>query len=324
MIFLSLNAFSQKSFEVRLVQDIIECDINHLHFNLQIKKASGSDNFFVADQNYRFNVDPTAIDLNTLLFNPSGEISPTNGFNHQPPLISNNVVSYSINFDAAASSYEIADQWVTVAEIEAEFFDNFANTFIEFIEPLTVMTALANPTVNNSTEAVMGSNFFDYTVNLSSCNETGYVSRFQNPVVDCDANQFFIDIEVKASSGQNFNLGEQSYVMDIPVNTALDYSTVQLAQPYLTGAVNSGTTLSWMHEVFPSISGNLLFYTIEIDGMNNVNVPAEVTGLPVNDSEWISVGQLAFDIVDYEELATINWCLGTENSINQIVNAGQQ
>lgn len=122
--------------------------------------------------------------------------------------------------------------------------------------------------------------------------------------LDCDSSKLFVDIEVRAESpSTTFNIADQNYRIsfnrDALTNPTIDQELV------LSGFVptTNPTTNSFysQHTLVGSLD-TLVSYNVELSGGN---------GYPINDTTYVKVGRLAFDIVDLQ--ACINFKIHTKD-----------
>ena len=134
------------------------------------------------------------------------------------------------------------------------------------------------------------------------------VRFFQDPSFQCDSSVVYFDIQIKASNASTvFRLSEQNY--------RFSYDTLALANPRIdqeldiSGVVNDGIGVS-VYDVH-SLEGSLahiISYNVEL---------LSGEGYLLTDS-WISVGRIAFDIVDAVGCVNLNWFTQTEYPITFI------
>lgn len=134
------------------------------------------------------------------------------------------------------------------------------------------------------------------------------VRFFQEPSFECDGNVVYFDIQLKASNaGTTFRLSEQNY--------RFSYDTLALTNPRIdqeldiSGVVNDGIDISVydIHSLEGSLA-HIISYNIEL---------LSGEGYPLNDT-WISVGRIAFDIIDPTACINLVWYTQTDYPITYI------
>ncbi|MEM6724344.1 MAG: hypothetical protein AAF598_09920, partial [Bacteroidota bacterium] len=129
--------------------------------------------------------------------------------------------------------------------------------------------------------------------------QTGNVDlRFSAFTVDCENQELLVDLEVKANEGEAFFLHNQNY--------RFSYDTLVLDNPLIdqelapSGLIDFGTqgiSLFAPHNLNGSL-GEVISYNVIVSGGD---------GYPLNDSTWIGVGRLKFDILDLDACIDFSW-----------------
>ncbi len=123
------------------------------------------------------------------------------------------------------------------------------------------------------------------------------VRFFQAPSFQCDNSVVYFDIQIKASdAGTTFRLSEQNY--------RFSYDTLALANPRIdqeldiSGVINDGIGVSVydIHSLRGSL-GHIISYNIEL---------LSGAGYLLTDT-WMSVGRIAFDIIDSQACIDLTW-----------------
>ncbi len=134
------------------------------------------------------------------------------------------------------------------------------------------------------------------------------VRFFQEPSFTCDSNVVYFDIQLKASSaGTTFRLSEQNY--------RFGYDTLALTNPRIdqeldiSGVVNDGIGISIYdtHSLEGSLA-HIISYNVELLGGE---------GYPLTDA-WVSVGRIAFDIIDPTACINLTWYTHADYPITYI------
>ena len=134
------------------------------------------------------------------------------------------------------------------------------------------------------------------------------VRFFQDPSFQCDSSVVYFDIQIKASdAGTAFRLSEQNY--------RFSYDTLALANPRIdqeldiSGMIDDGIGMSVydIHSLRGSL-GHIISYNIEL---------LSGAGYPLTDS-WMSVGRIAFDIIDSEACIDFTWFTQTDYPVTYV------
>lgn len=134
------------------------------------------------------------------------------------------------------------------------------------------------------------------------------VRFFQESSFECDSNIVYFDIHIKASNaGTTFRLSEQNY--------RFSYDTLALTNPRIdqeldiSGMVNDGigTSIYDTHSLEGSLA-HIISYNIEL---------LSGEGYPLTDT-WMSVGRIAFDIIDPTACINLTWYTHADYPITYI------
>ncbi len=134
------------------------------------------------------------------------------------------------------------------------------------------------------------------------------VRFFQEPSFECDSNVIYFDIQLKASNiGTTFRLSEQNY--------RFGYDTLAFANPRIdqeldiSGVVNDGIGISVydIHSLEGSLA-HIISYNVEL---------LSGEGYPLTDT-WMSVGRIAFDIIDPTACINLIWFTHADYPITYI------
>jgi len=134
------------------------------------------------------------------------------------------------------------------------------------------------------------------------------VRFFQEPSFTCDSNLVYFDLQIKASdSGTTFRLSEQNY--------RFSYDTLALANPRIhqelsiAGVIDDGIDISVYdtHSLEGSLA-HIISYNVEL---------LFGAGYPLTDA-WVSVGRIAFDIIDPTACINLIWFTHADYPITYI------
>ncbi|MEO1436137.1 MAG: hypothetical protein AAFV80_11425 [Bacteroidota bacterium] len=134
---------------------------------------------------------------------------------------------------------------------------------------------------------------------LSGDAQTGNADlRFSNVTVDCANQELLVDIEAKASQGEAFFLHNQNYRFNFDTLTLANPSIDQeLAPSGLIDFGAGGISLFAPHNLNGSL-GEVVSYNVIVSGGD---------GYPLNDSTWVGIGRLKFDILNIDGCFDLNW-----------------
>ncbi len=116
--------------------------------------------------------------------------------------------------------------------------------------------------------------------------------------VDCEKKKLYIDIEIKASNANShFNLSSQNY--------RFTYNGKAVTKPKIakemvvSQVVNQDGAISFYGEhTLRGSFESMISYSISHKGG---------VGYYLNNTDWVAVGQIEFDIVDMDECINLNW-----------------
>lgn len=121
--------------------------------------------------------------------------------------------------------------------------------------------------------------------------QSEYNVRFNNKQADCDRGVVLVDIEINAPAAP-INLTEQNYRFTFNADAVANPRIVQ--ELTISGIVNNSIYAD--HTLKGSVS-NIVSYNVELSGGD---------GYQLNDA-WVSVGRLAFDIMDDTRCMGLTW-----------------
>lgn len=121
--------------------------------------------------------------------------------------------------------------------------------------------------------------------------QSEYNVRFNNKQADCDRGIVLVDIEINAPTA-SINLTEQNYRFTFNNDAVANPRIVQ--ELTVSGMVNNSFYAE--HTLKGSVS-NIVSYNVELSGGDGYQL----------DDEWVSVGRLAFDIMDDTRCMGLTW-----------------
>lgn len=136
-------------------------------------------------------------------------------------------------------------------------------------------------------------------LSLSLYGQSGaYDVQFNMNSIDCNTNQLFIDIEVKApDAGTSFNMSEQNY--------RFSFTREALANPTIVQELTISGALSDSNGDFSAYNPHNLNGSADTVVSYNVEL-AFGTGYYIG-TEWVSVGRIAFDVIDADACMELIW-----------------
>ena len=127
-----------------------------------------------------------------------------------------------------------------------------------------------------------------------------YDVRFNLNTLDCDGEQFLLDLDVRASDpGATFTIAEQNYRFSYNRNALTPGTATINREGELSGFILDGGVLTALYSAH-NLGGSLdtiISYNVELAGGDGVLV----------EGGWVNVGTLAFQVTDIDACLDLTW-----------------
>ncbi len=311
----AVSSFGQGQYDLQFNVKEINCDQNYVLVGLDIKASNANTGFHITSSNFRFDYD-----ANTLA-NPTIENEGVlSGFvqqsNPQTASIYNRhkltgsftgMVSYNMPFGGGFGYYLNDTDWTEIGTVRFDLLDDAGcfglnyhdNTPAEF--PNTLVGAKDNGSYYITAPGTLDDiNPCASDVCTPPVSDPGYVVRFVPSGTDCDNDKQRVIVEIKASApGADFYLTYMNFRFSYDP-TAL--ANVQVYQELELSGLSQTTSPSsftvWNPHSTNGSIGGLASYNIAMAGGS---------GYPINNTDWLQVGELEFDILDYSKCTDLSW-----------------
>ncbi len=298
-------------FAVRLQPFQTDCANNKYYVDLEVKSNTLANDFFIADQNYRFSFNRAAV-TNPQIdqeLDLSGFVTtanpPSSSFFSPHSIVGSldTLVSYNVSL-AGGKGYPVNNtNWTPVGRLVFDIVDLAACLDLEWHDFNTFPPTFVSEKVAGILLEVEEGSYGNATTCFEDecgAQSAKYDVRFKTYDVDCTDGEYLADIEIKANDPNFlFNVADQNYRLSFNDNAITNPRiAIELALSGFTQTLGPTTLSFYAPHTLTGSADSILSYNVVLAGGD---------GYPLKENIWTPVGRVVFDVVDANEPIGLVW-----------------